>query len=235
MLAFCVVLSLYAVRLRRILIGAPALLLLYPFLLGPQSSSITCLSSPASMTLEALITCFDAYSVPHGYYDQMKYDVAQPNQREHAAWNQVISSLLTVDNNCTSLTLPSVLTKTYTISVFTERNGSSYCVLSERNGGSWGYTRGWGLMVVPASRATVSRNVHFSAPHPGYDLGTPQQAAVLFKSTGAKSLLVPGRVRTAFLDRTNCVVSNAASTVYYKTDTTHDNVPICAIFSSSWN
>jgi hypothetical protein len=78
-------------------------------------------------------------------------------------------------------------------------------------------------MVVPAMRRAVSRFIHISAPHPTADINTTQQAAALFKATGAKSLLIPGRIRMAFLDATDCVES-PAGTVYYKTDPAHDKV-----------
>ena len=80
-------------------------------------------------------------------------------------------------------------------------------------------------MVVPATRRSVSRLIHVSAPHPFADMYTTGQAAALFKSVGAKSLLIPGRMRTAFMEATDCVPSpgNTAG-VYYRTDPAHDKV-----------
>jgi hypothetical protein len=78
-------------------------------------------------------------------------------------------------------------------------------------------------MIVPARRSSVSRNVHVSAPHPGYDLGTVEQAAAVYEATGANSLLVPGRTRTAFLENSACIAPTSPSQEYYKTDPGYNN------------
>ena len=186
---------------------------------GPGS----CLST--SRTLERLITCFDSYIVSPDFYDLPRYHDAQPNAEERAAWTEIVASLLTTDNNCSSIIVPTSLLDLYSVTTFTESAGSSnsYCVLSEITSEDGVYSKGWGFMVVPATRRAVSRFIHISAPHPIAELNTTQQAAALFKSTGAKSLSIPGRFRMAFSEATDCVQS-PPDTVYYKTDPAHDNV-----------
>lgn len=85
-------------------------------------------------------------------------------------------------------------------------------------------------MIVPARREAVSRDVHISAPHPGFDVGTPAQAAYIFKATGSKSFLMAGRTRTAFLNPSPCI-STASLSGYYETDPAHNNVPFIQDFS----
>jgi hypothetical protein len=91
------------------------------------------------------------------------------------------------------------------------------------------YVKGWGFMVVPRLRTSVSRVVHFSAPHPGYNLATVQQAAFLFESTGSHSLLVPGRMRTAFLEPSECIPPASPSQQFCKTNPAHNIVIIFLI------
>ena len=59
---------------------------------------------------------------------------------------------------------------------------------------------------------------------PGGDGDTPQQAASLFKATGAKSLLITGRKRTASVLPSDCVSSSQGGQRYYMTDTTRSVV-----------
>jgi hypothetical protein len=194
---------------------------------GPRDAqvSIPCLSNSVPTTLVDLISCFDVYTVPRNTYaDEATYNAAQPNSEELAAWNTVVASLLTVDGNCGPALLPTKLNGIYTITLFTEASGKSFCVLSETQATGTHYARGWGLMAVPAKSAAVSRHVHISAPHPIYDPGTPQQAAANFGSTGAKSLFVAGRHRDAYL------ASSCVSAEYGKTDPAHDTVRVTYCF-----
>ena len=183
-----------------------------------QTTAITCLTT--SPTLENLVTCLAEFTVPTGTYDATTYASAQPSTSELAAWTTVIASLLEVDGNCNSVSLPTDLSGIYTVSLFTESviGGRSFCILSESNSNSGYYVRGWGLVAVPATRAAVSRNIHFSAPHPVNDSRTPEQATALFKRTGAKSLVITGRQRDAYKIASSC------SGNYFKTDAAHDIV-----------
>jgi hypothetical protein len=206
---------------------------------GPDS----CLSS--APTLERLVTCLDDYIVPPKYYDLSRYNDAQPTTEERVAWMETVASLLNTDNNCSSITIPPTLANHYAITTFTESSGSSnsYCVLSETASQDGVYTKGWGLMIVPAARRGVSRSIHVSAPHPWADMNTTQQAGALFKSVGAKSLLIPGRLRTAFFEETDCISRGSSKEVYYKTDPVHDKVILYRLLpytspltsSLSWN
>jgi len=104
--------------------------------------------------------------------------------------------------------------------------GQSFCVLYERTVTPCinRYEKGWGFMIVPSSREETSRMIHLSAPHPFYDVGTPVQATHLFKGTGAKSLLVPGRMRPAYSVPSTCVLSQSSKSVYYMTDPAHNDL-----------
>lgn len=190
-----------------------------------RATKIDCLSNP---TLEKAISCFDKYTVPKQFYDQQKYDAAQPTDLELVAWEQIIRSLLFVDANCTSIAVPSTLSSIYSLLLFTEQDGLSYCVLSETTATGSSYSKGWGLVVVPATREAVQRHIHLSAPHPQYDWGTPQQAAALFRAVGAKSLLIPGRSRKAFLRPTTCITSSKDT--YYTTDPAHATVLVYSLY-----
>ncbi|KAF8884517.1 hypothetical protein BD779DRAFT_1536842 [Infundibulicybe gibba] len=170
-----------------------------------------------SETLTDLITCLDDFTVPKEYYNAATYAAAQPTSEERAAWTQLVSALLTSGEECEDVAVPTALDGVYAVTRFTEQTGLSYCVLSESDATGTGmYVRGWGLFVVPVT--PVLRDLHISAPHPKFDLGTPLQAAHLFRATGARSLLIPGRSRMAFKNQTDCVKAGE----YYKTDPTHD-------------
>lgn len=185
---------------------------------------IPCLIPPFPASLEDLIICFNGYTVPEKTYrDAAAYNAAQPNSVELSAWNAIATSLLAVDGTCRPELLPAALNDIYTITLFREIDGKSFCILSEVQATEGHYMRGWGLMAVPATRTAVSRYMHISAPHPIFDTGTPQQAAAIFKNTGAKSLFISGRHRDAYLSE-SCV-----SPQYSKTDATHDTVCICPL------
>ncbi|KAG5651064.1 hypothetical protein H0H81_009999 [Sphagnurus paluster] len=128
-----------------------------------------------------------------------------------------------VDGNCLSITVPTPLNNIYAITQFKEQSGASYCVLAEIREENTRYAKGWGLFAVPATRAAVSRHIHLSAPHPLYDDNTPAQAAALFKSTKAKSLLIAGRSRLAFKEPTDCVAASEGD-IYYTTDPGHNKL-----------
>jgi hypothetical protein len=187
------------------------------------STPITCLNSSA--TLYGLIQCLDDFTVPSGTYStNALYDAAQPIGDEITAWNTVVATLLTVDGNCGSALLPSALKGIYTVTLFTEADGKSFCVLSEAKATEGHYTRGWGLMVVPATRAAVSRYIHISAPHPVNDQATPKRAVAVFKGTGAKSLFVSGRHRHASPE------DSCQGPHHSMTDAAHDTVRLLCVF-----
>ncbi|KAI9450934.1 hypothetical protein BJY52DRAFT_1154920 [Lactarius psammicola] len=171
-------------------------------------------------TIVDVINCFDAYTVPSGAYSTLEqYNAAQPNSVERADWNQAISTLLGVDNTCAPGLLPAGLDGKYTITQYDEPStGKSFCILSETQLHPDGYyLRGWGLVVVPSTRALVSRTIHISAPHPRYDPRSPQHAAAVFSNTGAKSLLISGRHRNANGNSSLCRPE------FNITDAAHDN------------
>ena len=172
-----------------------------------------------SQTIQGLATCLDKFTAAHDSYTPLTYTLAQPTPNQRKDWKIAVESLLEVNGNCSATSLPLSLQGLYDIEPFKD-----YCVLYETSSQSGTYLKGWGFMVVPAFRVAVSRSVHISAPHPGYDLGTVEQAAFVFEKTGSKSLLVPGRTRTAFLKPSDCIVPVSAGQDYYMTDPAHNNV-----------
>lgn len=195
------------------------------------SSPITCLSNSPLSTLEDVVTCFDKFTVSFEFYNQTTYDAAQPTPAELTAWTDTIAALLDVDGNCTSVAVPSILQDVYSVSLYEETASDStrsFCILSETNfdTASGFYVRGWGLFAVPALRPRPARSLHFAAPHPVFDMNTPMQASALFKRTGAKSLLIAGRIRTAFKENTLCIQTDPEGGPYYKTDPAHDKVSL---------
>ncbi|KAK0188103.1 hypothetical protein F5146DRAFT_1062041 [Armillaria mellea] len=189
-----------------------------------------CLADSSITTLVDLANCFNYYTVRRDHYNNETYFAAQPNTTQSDSWGDLIASLLYVDINCTSVAIPPSLRDIYTISNF-----DSYCVLSEIRINEWGYyDKGWGLFVVPSSRNGIKRNIHLAMPHPIFDFRTPAQAVSLFTITGARSLLISGRHRSAYNASTNCLPSTAKST-YYRTDPTHDvNEPFHSASRAVW-
>jgi len=182
-------------------------------------SPASCLKN--STTTDALVTCFETFTVPRDYYNKATYETAQPTSEQRDDWKHLIKSLLSVDGDCSSIPIPLSLQGIYTIEPF-----NNMCVLYEASSKEGIYVKGWGFMIVPHLRTFVSRTVHFSAPHPVYDRGTVQQAAFLFESTGSQSLFVAGRNRTAFLENSECIPPVNTSQEFYKTDPAHNIVII---------
>jgi hypothetical protein len=194
-----------------------------PTHLHSQSKTpIDCVHRPSVSTLEDLVNCYYDYTVSKHTYDHNSYAAAQPSSLARLAWTDVIASVLAVDTpvHCMYVDVPFSLRDSYQVRLFIERvqDGKPYCVLAEVSQNSGKYVRGWGLMVVPASRALVSRFIHISAPHPVADINTAQQAMALFKHTGAKSLFVAGRHKEAY-SADSCVGPQ-----YRTTDPSHDTV-----------
>jgi len=184
-------------------------------------SPAACLRDSTVTTIDALVTCFEPFAVPCDYYNNATYEAAQPTSEQRDDWKNLIKSFLSVDGDCSSIAIPLSLRGIYTIEPF-----NNVCVLYEASIQEGTYLKGWGFMVVPRLRTSVSRAVHFSAPHPLSDRGTAQQAAFLFESTGSQSLFVAGRNRTAFLEDSKCIPPVSASQEFYKTDPAHNIVII---------
>ncbi|KAL0573048.1 hypothetical protein V5O48_008907 [Marasmius crinis-equi] len=209
-----------------------------------RADEITCTQNTTLTTVEDLISCFDSYTVPEEFYNEQTYASAQPTPAEEDAWEEVISAVLNGNGNgnCSDVQIPDVLEGVYAVSSF-----GGFCVLHERKAqpnpdpeGGPIFVRGWGTLVVPnsSSDSGVPRpGVHLSAPHPQYDLFTPEQAGALFEGVGARSLLVAGRSRLALLNATTCVQpgSGTTGTVYYVTDPAHnDKEPFVTASKAIW-
>ncbi|KAG5643861.1 hypothetical protein DXG03_009545 [Asterophora parasitica] len=189
-------------------------------------------------TLERAIACLDLYTVPKDTYNTSTYATSQPTFAERIAWRDTITALSAGGRDSTGacvtfrFALPVLLKDIYTISAFTDiPSNTSYCILHELHAFGTNphhahgqYLKGWGTLVVPSSLEAVKRHLHISAPHPAYDLGTPIQAAALFQSTGAKSLLVAGRSRLAYTAPTGCVETGTRGETYYATDPAHNKL-----------
>ncbi|KAL0947520.1 hypothetical protein HGRIS_013619 [Hohenbuehelia grisea] len=219
---------------------------------SPPSSNIGCLANSTVANLEDLVTCLDTYTVGEQAYDTETYAVAQPTSDERLAWTVAVRSLLDVDGNCTEVILSPALDGIYSVTLFAENTTSSsqdlqvaairepleYCVLSEKRfqPDTGYYVRGWGFLAVPASRATIQKEIHFAAPHPIFDSFTPIQAAALFSRTRARSLLISGRMRRAFLESTDCIIPSPGNGPYWKTDPAHDiNEPFFDAAKAIWD
>ncbi|KAJ7152570.1 hypothetical protein C8R46DRAFT_1303124 [Mycena filopes] len=168
-------------------------------------------------TLEDAVQCFDAYTVSEGYYTDETYAAAQPNCRPTRGLGR---PRLRPALRGWKLHLPrrpaSYRRPFTTFSLFTDAaTGAQYCVGSETT------SDGASSSSPPPKRPSL-RDIHLAAPHPAYDLFTPEQAGALIKSTGARSLLISGRIRTANLAPSDCVLPSSNTTVYYKTDPAHD-------------
>ncbi|KAJ7223370.1 hypothetical protein GGX14DRAFT_351733 [Mycena pura] len=180
------------------------------------------LQNDGTSTFEDLIACFDTYTVFQGYYSDETYAAAQPTPEQLHGWEDLVSSLLSVDRNCTSVVVPESIAQIHEVSLFNDSMGPQYCIASEIYSVNGVYAKGWGFLAVPAAQEAIKRNLHFAAPHPAYDLFTPEQAGALFKSTGARSLLIAGRHRMASPAPSDCVVPTSNTTIYYKTDPAHN-------------
>ena len=177
------------------------------------TSPTSCLSS--SSTLGELVTCFEYFTVRPNHYNKTTYEAAQPTSQQRHDWRILIMIFLSAHEHCTSMLIPDSFKQLYAIERFYDM-----CVLYETSIKGGVYTKGWGFMIVPLWCTSVSRTVHFSAPHPVHEPGTVQQAASLFQSTGSQSLFVAGRHRNVFLKFTNCIGPKK----YYETDPMHNDV-----------
>ncbi|PFH48353.1 hypothetical protein AMATHDRAFT_87139 [Amanita thiersii Skay4041] len=154
------------------------------------------------------------------------YAAAQPSPDQHYAWSSTVSSILYTDKNCSSIVVPDVLKGIYRVFEFKDQaSKQSFCIFSEISKGNdeekyHNYEKGWGLLVVPSTRAAVSCFVHLSAPFPQAGINTVSQATAAFTGIGAKSLFIPGRNRNAYNKRSKCTVNPA----YNKTSSVHDNI-----------
>ncbi|KAF5355579.1 hypothetical protein D9758_006418 [Tetrapyrgos nigripes] len=196
----------------------------YPYSLPTHFERIGCVGDLASKSLEQVVDCLDEYTVGPDHYNEQSYASAQPNLTELTAFIDLVTSLLYVDGNCTSLRVPASLAQHFQISLFSESEveNNSYCILYEHTSWNSSYVKGWGFMAVPASRpSNETSTLHLSVPHPAYDLHTPQQATALFSRTRARSLFITGRSRLALRNSTSCIQSDR--TTYYVTDPCHDN------------
>lgn len=202
-------------------------------LLGPPPAPAACLSPLRSPSLPALAACLDTFTVPHDWYTAATYAAAQPDSgwmagAEREAWVQTVRGLLDADD-CSFVRIPPALASTYQVGAF-----RGHCVLYESRAPCGVYARGWGWMAVPVAKKRfrysrspdpVRNKLHIAAPHPGYDLGTPEQAAGVYEASGARSLLVAGRKRTAYLAESGCVRgTTGGKEAYWMTDPAHNDV-----------
>jgi len=189
----------------------------------PTNSPVTCLSNSTSVV--DLVSCLQAYVVPSDYYTEASYNAAQPTAEQEQDWALAIQALLDVDSEqgCTTeRVVPAGIRDAYSVSTFQEGEDSApYCVLYEHTAKDDVYMKGWGFMLtrMPAEATT---SLHLSAPHPHYDMYTPEQAGSVFSSVGARSLAVAGRRRTAWLGGQSPCIHGKAK--YYATDPAHNDV-----------
>jgi hypothetical protein len=186
------------------------------------------------MTVVDLVKYLQSYVVPYNYYNDASYNAAQPSEDQRRDWRSAVQALLAVSSEeaCTTEHIvPEGIRDFYSAATFRDKNlGQSYCLLYEHAAQNGTFTKGWGFMMTRISNSLdVFNSLHLSAPHPGYDLYTPEQAAYVFSHVGAKSLLVAGRSRRAYVDSASPSIygklhDSGRHITYYATDPTHNNV-----------
>ncbi|THV00948.1 hypothetical protein K435DRAFT_425001 [Dendrothele bispora CBS 962.96] len=120
-----------------------------------------------------------------------------------------------LDIDCSTVSLPEFLPPIYTLTPLLDYSSYiSCCVFSE--------TTSFPDHNSSSSQLSNLESIHLSTPHPLADIDTPQQAAVIFSLSGVRSLLVSGRLRSAFDEATDCVESANPNMTYFKTDLAHD-------------
>lgn len=199
-----------------------------PHLIPPTPDA--CLQNSAR-TLVGLAQCFEQFVVREGFYDADSYALAQPSTEQRGAWFSAIENLMNTDGNCTSAIVPATIRDIYSAVSFTDSSdGQEFCILYERTtglgkDGKPQFAKGWGYMIVPASKEGVARHIHLAGPHSVWDGDTSIQAVGVFRGSGAKSVLVSGRVRTAFMEDSVCVRgTGTGKTRYWMTDPAHNDV-----------
>ena len=200
-------------------------LLLTKLALPQESPTDACFESTTRKTLVDVVNCLSNFTVRHGFYDQDSYNKAQPTALQRAAWSTAVPTLLRTNHNCSSAIVPSPLKHVYNVIPFTQSDGQSFCILYEQTILSYPkfFEKGWGHIIVPSSQDDVARHIHLSAPHPIYDGDTSSGATQLFKETGAKSLLIPGRTRNAYNVPSTCI-RPTMKTSSLMTDPAHNDV-----------
>ncbi|KIK55961.1 hypothetical protein GYMLUDRAFT_47427 [Collybiopsis luxurians FD-317 M1] len=207
------------------------LILAWLYILSSWTSTVATISPKDCLnndTLVDLIDCLNNFTVGPDFYDTSSYAAAQPTSEQLNAWTSVVTSMLDSDTtDCSSILLPDSLSSLYAVTSFLDvTTNKRFCVLAEATSFTFGnqsyYTKGWGVMVVPALKRDISRTIHLSAPHPLFDIGTPQQAAAMFVLSGAHSVLISGRIRMAYEVSTDCIIPASPATIYCKTDPAHD-------------
>jgi hypothetical protein len=203
----------------------------------PSALITSCIHDSAIKSLVDLISCLDNYTIPADFYLDKSFPDFQPSEIQKQAFASLVESMLWVDGNCTEIN------NSDAINILEDLYGSAevrlletgpkeaWCVLSEKQSdpSTRYFAKGWGTMVVPALKSSIHRDLHFSAPHPAYDLETPQQAAALFQGTGGRSLFIAGRSRRASRELTNCDQPSSKTTQYYVTDPAHNTVCVITL------
>ena len=195
--------------------------------ISPTSSLVNCTSDSNVTSVVDLVNCLQTYVVPSGYYTEASYNAAQPTAEEAKDWALAVQALLDVDSEqgCTTENVvPVGIRDIYSASTFQQgKDSSPCCVLYEHTVDDGVYAKGWGFMLtrMPAEATT---SLHLSAPHPHYDLHTPEQAGSVFSNVGARSLVVAGRKRTAWLGGQSPCIRGGRKAKYYATDPAHNDV-----------
>jgi hypothetical protein len=208
-----------------------------PFLLFFPSATrstplATCLHDSAIASFVDLISCLDNYTVPADFYLDKSFPDFQPSEIQRSSFASLVESMLWIDGNCTEINSSdamNVLGDLYgaaEVRLLGTSAEEAWCILSEKHADPSAryFAKGWGTMVVPALKSSIHRDLHFSAPHPAYDLETPPQAAGLFHGTGGRSLFIAGRSRLASRELTWCDQPSSNKTPYYVTDPAHNTV-----------
>jgi len=211
------------------------LLLVFMFI-PALATRIPCRYDPSIQTLEALVKCFEQYTIPEGYYtsENAKHCSAQPVDGQLWAWKVLVAELWGVDlakanryDACKEMQYRSPsLVNIYESWIFKE-DWKEFCVLSEMHTDPTDpnvYSRGWGLLVVPLAQKWTTHVLHLSVPRPLP--GMAEYAATAFKSSIGRSLLINGRHPRAIRHSSSCVQPTDRCQVFHKTDAVYDKVSV---------
>ena len=214
-------------------------LLLFSLLLPALATRITCRYDSSIQTLEALVKCYERYTVPEGHYtsENAKHCSARPTTNQLWAWKVLVTEFWKTDLTSTAGNLGAAckemqyrspsLPNIYESWIFKD-GYKNFCVLSEMYTDPMDsnvYSRGWGLLIVPLIyKEDVPHVLHLSVPRPLP--GMAEYAATVFKTGLARSLLINGRHPRAIRHSSSCVQPTSNCEVFHKTDAVYDKVSL---------
>lgn len=161
----------------------------------PLSGPNDCFFYP---TITGVVECLESFTVPNDtWINDSEFATAELTPSQLLDYTSRLDALLTdswLNLDCGDV--PKSLSAFVTIRPMTNSAGS-YCIIHESTFNGTRFTRGLPVVIV-RNRATTSRFIHISAPHPIWDTRSTVQAAAVYESTGARSLVIATRQRDAY-------------------------------------